>query len=252
MARTTEALLRDLRESRTARVLRCPSAVLLFVQLAGVLLYPLMEDAAGGRTLFNVFGLVVLAAALRVVRRSPRWTWLALLLALPLVVLLLVNMFAPSPQLTAVTAALEAAFYFYATGSLIAYMQQDAVATTDELFCVAATFTLLAWAFAHLYTVCEVLAPGSFSAQFGARETRTWLELLFLSFTTLTAVGLSDIVPVRPMARALVMLEQLAGLMYIALVVARLIGLTIYGGRIQTEGDKKTRAQKTRETQVED
>jgi hypothetical protein len=40
-------------------------------------------------------------------------------------------------------------------------------------------------------------------------------------------VGLSDIVPVQPQARALVMLEQFAGVMYIALVVSRLIGLTI-------------------------
>ena len=243
----------NLRTSRTPYFLRYPSAVLLFVQLVGVVLYPMMEDTTGGRTLFNVFGLVVLAAALRVVRRSPWFTGVALVIALPVVVLLLVNMFAPSFHITLASAALEAAFYFYASGSLIAYMHQDTVATTDELFCVAATFTLLAWAFAHLYTVCEALAPGSFSAQFGARETRTWLELLFLSFTTLTSVGLSDIVPARPMARALVMLEQLAGLMYIALVVARLIGLTIHGGRLQTETDKmRSDAEKSGRHSVED
>ena len=56
---------------------------------------------------------------------------------------------------------------------------------------------------------------------------RTWLELLFLSFTILSGVGIGDILPVTPMARALVMLEQFAGVMYIALVVSRLIGLTI-------------------------
>jgi ion channel len=64
------------------------------------------------------------------------------------------------------------------------------------------------------------------------------VELLFLSFTTLTAVGLGDIVPAKPMARALVMLEQLAGLMYIALVVARLIGLTVYDGIKRAEREK--------------
>jgi hypothetical protein len=224
--------------SRTAYILRYPSAALLLVQLAGVLLYPLMEDTAGGRTLFNLFGLVVLAAALRVVRGSPWLMWIALLLALPVVVLSLVNMFTPNFHASVATAALEAAFYFYATGSLIAHMQQDDIATTDELFCVAATFTLLAWAFAHLYTVCQAVAPESFSAQFGARETRTWTELLFLSFTVLTSVGLSDIVPARPMARALVMLEQLAGLMYIALVVARLVGLTVHGAAMREQRDK--------------
>jgi hypothetical protein len=53
------------------------------------------------------------------------------------------------------------------------------------------------------------------------------MELLFLSFTTLSSTGLSDIVPVRPFARAVVMLEQLSGLAYVAMVVSRLVGLLV-------------------------
>jgi hypothetical protein len=53
------------------------------------------------------------------------------------------------------------------------------------------------------------------------------MELLFLSFTTLTSTGLSDVVPVKPFARAFVMVEQLAGLGYVALVVSRLVGLMV-------------------------
>jgi hypothetical protein len=53
------------------------------------------------------------------------------------------------------------------------------------------------------------------------------MELLFLSFTTLSSTGLSDIVPITSWARSVVMLEQLAGLGYVAMVVSRLVGLTI-------------------------
>jgi hypothetical protein len=53
------------------------------------------------------------------------------------------------------------------------------------------------------------------------------MELLYLSFSVLSGVGLSDVVPVQPLARSLVMLEQFAGVMYIALVVSRLIGLSV-------------------------
>jgi hypothetical protein len=53
------------------------------------------------------------------------------------------------------------------------------------------------------------------------------MELLFLSVAVLSSVGLSDILPVTPMARALVMLESFGGVMYIALVVSRLISLTV-------------------------
>jgi hypothetical protein len=131
----------------------------------------------------------------------------------------------PHPALTVATAAMEAAFYFYATGSLIAYMLQDRVATTDELFAAGATFTLLAWAFAYLYVLCQALLPDSFSSSVSPQTTCTWMELLFLSVAVLSSVGLSDILPVTPMARSLVMLESFAGVMYIALVVSRLISL---------------------------
>jgi hypothetical protein len=53
------------------------------------------------------------------------------------------------------------------------------------------------------------------------------MDLLFLSFTTLSGVGLGDILPLTPMARALVMLGEFTGVMYIALVVSRLIGMTV-------------------------
>ena len=113
-----------------------------------------------------------------------------------------------------------------AAGSLIAYMLQDHKVTRDELFAAGATFTLLAWAFAFAFAVCQQWYPGSFVAT-SESELRTWMELLYLSFSLLSGVGLSDVVPVHPQARALVMLEQFAGVMYVALVVSRLVGLTI-------------------------
>jgi hypothetical protein len=56
------------------------------------------------------------------------------------------------------------------------------------------------------------------------------VELLFLSFTTLTSTGLSDVVPVLAQARSIVMIEQVAGLMYVAFVISRLVGLTLLRG----------------------
>jgi hypothetical protein len=55
---------------------------------------------------------------------------------------------------------------------------------------------------------------------------RTWMELLFMSFSVLSGVGLSDIVPATLPARALTMLQMFAGVMYIAIVVSRLVGLS--------------------------
>ncbi|HTI37307.1 MAG TPA: potassium channel family protein [Vicinamibacterales bacterium] len=204
-----------------------PSAALLFVQILGILLYPLMEDTSAERALFGVIGLLVLAAALYVVKRGPWLTAVGVVLAVPVVVLSIWLALDFDSNRMVVMAVLEAAFYFYAAGSLIAYMLDDEVASADELFAAAATFTLLAWAFAYVYVVCQALLPGSFTAVVGPANPRTWMELLFLSFTTLSGVGLGDIVPLLPMARALVMIEELSGVMYLALVVSRLIALSV-------------------------
>ena len=204
-----------------------PSAVLLFVQVLSILLYPLMQDTPIQRGAFRVVGLIVLGAALYVVKRGPWLTGFGVMLALPVVVLSAWLAIDFDLRMQAIAASLSAAFYFYAAGSLIAYMLEDEFATADELFAAGATFTLLAWAFAYVYLVCQVLLPGSFGAAVDSGNPRTWMELLFLSFTTLSGVGLGDIVPLLPMARSLVMIEEFSGVMYLALVVSRLIALSV-------------------------
>jgi len=206
-------------------VRRNPSAGLLLVQILGVVLYPLMESSPRGRALFGVFGLLVLGIALWVVRRGPWLTWLGATLALPVVVLSVLTVIAPRHEFPIASAALQSVFYFYAAGSLIAYMLQDTNVAVDEFFAAGATFTLLAWAFAYLFVVCQGLQPGSFGYSGSDLAPRSWTELLYCSVAVLSSVGLSDIMPVAPMARSLVMLESFAGIMYIALVVSRLISL---------------------------
>ena len=218
-----------------------PSAGLLLIQFVGLLLYPWMETAPRGRALFGAFGLVVLGVALYVVRRTPSLNWIATLLALPVVALALIQLLWPDARLMVLTAALEAAFYFYATGSLITYMLDDDTATTDELWAAGATFTLLAWAFAYAFYVCQAWFPGSFTAAVDPEQPRTWMELLFLSFTNLSATGLGDVLPMSAPARVLVMFEQFAGVAYIATVVSRLIGLTIVTER-RTKDERAPRS----------
>ena len=206
---------------------REPSAVLLTVQLAGVLVYPFLEGDGVSRAVFSAFGIMVLALVVLAVRASPTWTWIGLLLGVPATVLLIIQAVMDSDALFPYSAALEAVLYFYATYGLIRYMLADHEITRDELYAVGATFTLVAWAFAYIYVVCQAAVPESFTAAVHPSADRTWMELLFLSFTTLSSTGLSDVVPIEPFARSVVMLEQLAGVAYVAMVVSRLVGLLV-------------------------
>lgn len=210
---------------------RHPSAFLLAAQLLSLLVHPLMDQSLAGRWLFGAVALVVVPLALWVVGRSPLVNWIAWLLAVPAILLTLAGVASGQQDLLVASALLEACLYFYAAGGLIVYMLRDHHVSNDELFAAGATFTLLAWGFAYAYYVCQAWYPGSFTG-FEPDRPRRWLELLFLSFTTLSGVGLGDVLPVGPQARGLVMLEMLTGVGYLAMVVSRLIGLaTLRGAR---------------------
>jgi hypothetical protein len=206
---------------------REPSAILLFVQLASLLLYPFLEGNDVRRALFSVLGIAILGLVLLAVRGSPVLLWIGIALAIPATGLLMVQAITTSDELQPWSAAFEAPLYFYAGYALIRYMLADHEITRDELFAVGATFTLVAWGFAYTFTVIQAIEPHSFTAAVRPQADRSWMELLFLSFTTLTSTGLSDVVPIKAFARSVVMIEQLAGVGYVAMVVSRLVGLMV-------------------------
>jgi len=95
-----------------------------------------------------------------------------------------------------------------------------------EMWAAAATFMLFVEAYAWVFMALAQVDPEAFTAPAKfAHEQRTWVELLFLSGTNFSATGLGDILPVTPEARMLVVIEQWNGVIYLAMVVARLAGL---------------------------
>ena len=210
--------------------------MLLATQLLGVLLFPFLEGIAFGPAVLSTFALVILFLAVRAVQATSALTWISVLLGVPIVLLTILEVVDPDNQpVLLASSVLHAVFYFYTSYALLRYMFRDRIVTTDELWATGATFTVVAWAFAYTFMAVQVLWPGSFTTTVSADITRTWFELLFLSFTNMSSVGLSDILPVLSQARAVVMIQQLAGLLYVALVISTVVGLTIARARSEQE-----------------
>lgn len=211
-------------------VRRNPAAALLAVQLVSILIYPFVDRVGNTsqRSIVALLGLIALVLATRLVASTPVTVWVSALVGVPAVALTIVD---------AVTAWAQpwhfwsdvsyTLFYGYAAVALVVYMVKDEHVTADELFAVGATFTVGVWAFAHAYSALQYLQPGSFIAAVQPEAARSWMDLLFLSCTTMTSTGLSDVVPVRPLARAVVMIQQITGMLYIAMVISHLVGLGI-------------------------
>ncbi|WP_404381929.1 ion channel [Knoellia locipacati] len=227
----------DLREPPTrmerwgAILRKQPSAFLLAVQLLVIVLLPWLQDLDYGRVALTVLSLCALTVAVFTVRSTPALTWLSILIGLPAAVLEVWSVASPGNALiVALAHTALSMFYFYTAYGLVSYMFEDAWVTKDELFAVGAAFTVLLFAFAYLFLAIQEVWPGSFVGHSQA-ENRTFLELLFFSAANLTSVGLSDVGAVGAQARSVTILEQLGGVMYIAMVISRLVALTVMRNR---------------------
>lgn len=206
-------------------VRRYPFAMLLAVQLASVLIYGFMSNSHANQIVFNSIGLIVPILAVWVVYRSPIVSWIGLVLVVLAIGFSLTATFSNQASLLIYAHTFESLLYFYAAIGLTRYMFADDVVTIDELYAAGATFTLLVWGFALAYSVCQQIVPGSITAATNPNMARTWVELLFMSFSIQSGTGIGDIVPVSNAARAISSLQMFTGLMYIAVVISHLVGL---------------------------
>ena len=111
--------------------------------------------------------------------------------------------------------------------AFIASAAAFSIMTRDELFAAAGLYVLMAFVFAYLYALIAYGAPGAFviNAANNTHGVTRWWHLLYVSFTCLTSVGFGEITPANDHARSLVMIQQMIGVLYFALVVSRLVTL---------------------------
>ncbi len=101
--------------------------------------------------------------------------------------------------------------------------------TADTIYAAVSGYLLVGMLWTFFYVGLWVLEPGSF--EFGGRVVvgREGAEeaLLGFSFTTLTTLGYGNISPKTMQADSLATLEAIFGQMYVAILVARLVGIQV-------------------------
>jgi Ion channel len=118
-----------------------------------------------------------------------------------------------------------AAFLALVSASLFIYLGQKGQITTGRILVSVSLYFLLGLTWFALYNLINLAQPGSF-AEAGTPLTGIthWSTMLYFSLVTLTTLGYGDIVAVKPTARMVSTLEASAGVLYIAITVARLVG----------------------------
>lgn len=200
---------------------------LLIALLLMLILYPFHNETPFALVLFALIDTAVLVAVVTAASHSRQTLIIALVLAAPGVALLWIHTMRGDPLTADLMYAIVALFYGYTIYHVLGSVLRPGAVTSDKIAGAVAVYLLAAVGWAGLYGLVDSLQPGSFmvNGQIHHGPPLPMRELLYFSFTTLTTTGYGDVTPVGGHAQSLVILEQLAGTFYVAILVARLAGL---------------------------
>ncbi len=206
---------------------------LLVSLVVTVILAPIVE---AHRFSGSILLTIVLLTGILAVRRERHILVATLVLVIPaLTARWISELFDSTQSLATVVAQSLLAIYllFIAVVVLLAVLGHEKV-TTQTVGGAVCVYLLIAFVFACLYGIVEFSVPGSLDfsgTRIGANnpsvEDTALPRLLYFSFVTLTTLGYGDIVPVSGGARSLTISETLAGQLFLAAFVARLVGSMI-------------------------
>lgn len=207
--------------------LRRFSAVGLLIAL-GLLFFffPFVEEVEGGDLIVSILlSLVLLSAVFTVASR--RTLIVALLLAIPAVAGRWINHFQPHlvpPPIFLVAGLLLVAFVVV---NLLRFVLRAPSVNAEVLCASISAYLMLGLIWTMAYWLVDQLTPGgafSFNTNAG-RQSMNGFNAFYFSFITLSTVGYGDITPLSRIARWLAAMEAMTGLLYVAVLIARLVSL---------------------------
>jgi hypothetical protein len=194
---------------------------LLVILLATILLQPLLHGPASGRAVLILAYVAILVGGVYATRPQRWQSTFCSVLAVALVGLswyiLISGQRELSVALVVVTFLLGA---FTVSRTLITLVSAPA-ADADALAGAVFGYFLLVLVWALLFRALELWSPGAFVL---AADGDAFTELLYFSLVTITTLGYGDITPVAPFARISAGFEAAMGTLYIAILIARVVG----------------------------
>lgn len=177
-----------------------------------------------GRLVVNGINMFLLIATVAAVGRTTLSFVIALLLAGTAVWFQYLGLWHDSDLQLARSWMFCAALYFLTTASLVRYVFQPRIMTQDKLYGAAAAYLLIGVLWAYLYAILGYFYPQSYLIV-GQPGRLVYADALYLSITVLTSTGFGDIAPLTRQARGICMIEQIAGVLFVAILIARLAGV---------------------------
>jgi len=205
----------------------------LLLQMTYMVSFPLMAmQGFWGDMLEMALGIGLLTAGLLLSQGRKKRVFSTILIALLVLTLWAFEVLNPKVRWLALTRESIFILFFARVVFVMArhVFMSPRVRTSDRLYGAVSIYLLFSAFFGSLYTLTSLMIPNAFdcTVYLCGGDVSAYLRSggnLYFSLTTLTTLGYGDITPTNPFAGMLCSLEALIGQMYVAVVVARLVGL---------------------------
>src|SRR5438874_3127587 len=208
--------------------LRRFSMVQLLIALALLFFFfPFVEEIKDGDIIVSLLLSLVLLSAILAVASRGRTLTVALLLAIPAVAGRWLNHFQPHLLPPAIFLVAGIGLVAFVVVNLLGFVLR-APSVDVEVLCASISAYLmlgLIWTMAYWLVASVTPTAFAFNTATGTKESMEGFNAFYFSFVTLSTVGYGDITPVSKVARMLAATEAMTGLLYVAVLIARLVGL---------------------------
>jgi hypothetical protein len=195
---------------------------LFFTIILLFLLRPFIEGATTLNFVTNVFLWFVVISCVWAVHEERKYLWFVMTLAAAAILAGVMHSIVQNSVTSWLSKITLLLFLIYAVVAILLYLVRQDRINSDMIMAAASEYVLIGIMWTFLYGILETLYPGSFSFTKPEAEPSGFL---YYSFVTLTTTGYGDILPTSVQARSLAVLEMITGQLFIAITVARIVGL---------------------------
>jgi hypothetical protein len=204
------------------------STVELLIALALLFVsFPFVEEVKGGDIIVSILLSLVLISAVLAVSNHHSTLVVAVLLATPAIIGRWIDHFQPHLVPPAVFLTAGLLLVAFVVMNLLGFVLRAPSVSIEVLCASIAAYLMLGLMWTMAYWLVDQLTPGgafSFNPNTG-KQSMNGFNAFYFSFITLSTVGYGDITPLSRIARWLAALEAMTGLLYVAVLIARLVAL---------------------------
>lgn len=210
-----------------------PNKSRFFILLVSLIFFsvlnPFLVEHTRIKFLMTIFFSVILFSGIYAVSRKKSGFVIALIIALPMFSAEWAGNFVEIPHLSLVAKIFGALFFAYATIMILSFIYSEKEVTVELIYGAICAYFLMGLMWACIFFTLEMLQPGSF--QIAQDIDISYSHFTYYSFVTLTTLGYGDITPLSYPARSLSTVEAVTGQLYLAVMIAGLLGAYISQSR---------------------